>query len=29
MRQAGDIARMTSWCIVNMKLGKSLEFIFR
>ena len=27
MIQAGDIATMTSWYIVNMKLGKSLEFI--
>jgi len=29
MRQAGDIATMTSWYSVNLKLGKSLEFIFR
>jgi hypothetical protein len=29
MKQAGDIAKMTSWYSVNLKLGKSLEFVFR
>ena len=29
MKQAGDIAKLTSWYSVNMKLGKSLQFIFR
>ena len=29
MKQAGDIATMTSLYSVNLKLGKSLEFIFR
>ena len=29
MRQAGDIATMTSWYRVNIKLGKSLKFILR
>jgi len=29
MEQAGDIAKMTSWYSVNLKLGKTLEVNFR
>jgi hypothetical protein len=28
MKQAGDIATMMSLCSINLKLGKSLQFIF-